>query len=270
MDAQDSAPEVIGFDESMNPIYGDGQSAPAGTDGSDKAQGELTEHPPMADSGEQFMPPEEVAPGLEESHKLMQARFTKGMQEIAGIKKHADEWRQKAAAFDALMQDPAFQQTATGGGGQSQPVVRDPGAPAGYEGEQEPELDPAARAYLDKRLAAIENEVRRTQVNQQVAEFVKDHPDWPEYQAAMVQVWRKNPHLSPLDAYNLAKAPLVQTEVQQLRAQLEALRGRQRKSLTMETGRVQGGVEKQEAPESIGEAGRRALERLRAQGLKFH
>lgn len=237
----------------------------------DKVGDSSSEQAPDTHSEESFMPRDQVASEHEKSYKSMQAAFTRKMQEYSDKLRGMDDLKKKADLFDAVapvLQDPEFQQVVSA----YKDGRRSFEAPSGVD--DEPEIDPAVRAWLDKQLSA-RDEARRVETLQlqrsiELRDLAANHTDWRDQYPAIVAAVKANPSMSLENAYRLAKYSSLETTLTQSLRELEQLRQGKRKDLAVAPGtRVQAASPGTKPPETILEAAQRAIEKLNREGIQI-
>jgi transposase-like protein len=182
--------------EDSDPTEGEG--------GGEVGEGGEGEEP--SDSESQFFNlgevPTELRPHLTRHYKRMQASFTRKMM-------GASDAMTKAAAFDRIVADPAFQvwmdQQRNGTG---------PDEPTGKSSRDTSEGGDVLRAMieevLDQKLRPMvehtrnsEREKIQVQARQEFDQFKKDFPDWTVYKDEMKEEMSSNPRLSYAQAYKI-------------------------------------------------------------------
>lgn len=233
----------------------------------DKVVGEETTatEQPSGDSEQNFMPTNEVVPGQEDAYKSMQARFTKGQQDLAGQKREVEQMRQQ---LESVAGDPRFAQViADIRAGRAAPAQRGEDTQEQFEG-----VEPEVRAMVDHRTKGLASQTEVQQLRAQIErkDFVASRPDWTDHRTGISREFDLAGQGITMDqAYKAAKYSVMEKEVTRLNAQLQALQGERRKTLPTEIGKpVQGGTTRK-APETVAEAAAIALAELQEAGYKF-
>lgn len=237
-------------------------------DQAEASVGQASEHP----TEESFLAPgETVPPGQERAYKQMQASYTRKMQELSERLRAAKEVESKARMFDEaapVLTDPEFQRiVAAYKDGRLSQVSRP-------EEEDEPELDPAVKSWLEKRLSSQE-EARRLQdirLHRQLElrDLMSQYDDVRDHFPGMVAVVKADPNISLENAYRVAKFPSLANLLAQVLKENEVLKAGKRQQMSVSPGvRAGASTEKTTMPKDLFEAAQRAIDKLSKGGVNL-
>ena len=177
-DAGSEQPEGL-----ATPEGGQSEAAPEGTTAAPAADSIPGMYDPETWSGKQV-------------HDHWQPMYTKRSQELAEIRKVADQWSQVQQnpwpVINDFLQRAGYKAVSA-----AEQAAMDTGEFDGQSAQQNPQaIEQQVNAMLERRLAPLQRSFQERETNNVIAELSREFPDWQQYESEITQNLQQFPNLA--------------------------------------------------------------------------